>query len=94
MTIHYFSNSENFLRLRCVSPFGIMCHTCLRDVKNIHASGKSVEVQRINRAVDKIRVEVNRPYQELMQTDGYVTAENSKCLSWHQCQAENLAEVV
>jgi len=46
----------------------------LWDVKNNRASGKSAEAQRINRAVDKIRVEVNRRYQELMQTDGYVTA--------------------
>ncbi len=46
----------------------------LWDVKNNRASGKSTEAQKINIAVDKIRVEVNRRYQELMQTDGYVTA--------------------
>ena len=40
----------------------------LWDVKNNRASGKSAEAQRINRAVDKIRVEINRRYQELMQT--------------------------
>ena len=40
--------------------------------------GKSVEAQKINLAVDKIRVEVNRRYQELMQTDGYVTAAKLK----------------
>ncbi len=50
----------------------------LWDVKNSRASGKSVEAQRINLAVDKIRVEVNRRYQELMQTDGYVTASKLK----------------
>ena len=50
----------------------------LWDVKNNRASGKSVEAQRINIAVDKIRVEVNRRYQELMQTDGYVTATKLK----------------
>lgn len=50
----------------------------LWDVKNNRASGKSVEAQRINLAVDKIRVEVNRRYQELMQTDGYVTATKLK----------------
>ncbi len=50
----------------------------LWDVKNNRASGKSIEAQRINRAVDKIRVEVNSSYQELMQTDGYVTAANLK----------------
>ena len=50
----------------------------LWDVKNSRASGKSVEAQKINLAVDKIRVEVNRHYQELMQTDGYVTAAKLK----------------
>lgn len=50
----------------------------LWDVKNNRASGKSIEAQRINRAVDKIRVEVNRRYHELMQTDGYVTAAKLK----------------
>ena len=50
----------------------------LWDVKNNRASGKSIEAQRINLAVDKIRVEVNRRYQELMQTDGYVTAAKLK----------------
>lgn len=50
----------------------------LWDVKNSRASGKSVEAQRINLAVDKIRVEVNHRYQELMQTDGYVTAAKLK----------------
>ena len=45
----------------------------LWNVKNNRASGK-----RINHAVDKIRVEVNRRYQELMQTDGYVTAAKLK----------------
>lgn len=50
----------------------------LWDVKNNRASGKSVEAQRVNHAVDKIRVEVNRRYQELMQTDGYVTAAKLK----------------
>ena len=50
----------------------------LWDVKTGRASGKSVEAQRINLAVDKIRVEVNHHYQELMQTDGYVTAAKLK----------------
>ena len=50
----------------------------LWDVKNNRASGKSIEAQRINRAVDKIRVEVNRRYQELMKTDRYVTAAKLK----------------
>ena len=50
----------------------------LWDVKNNRASGKSVEAQRINRAVDKIRVEINRRYHELKQTGGYVTAAKLK----------------
>ena len=50
----------------------------LWDVKNNRTSGKSIEAQKINIAIDKIRVEANRCYQELMQTDGYVTATKLK----------------
>jgi len=50
----------------------------LWDVKNNRASGKSAEAQKINHAIDRIRVDVNRRYQELMQTDGYVTATKLK----------------
>jgi len=50
----------------------------LWDVKNNRASGKSAEAQKINVTVDRIRVEVNRRYQELMQTDGYVTVTKLK----------------
>lgn len=50
----------------------------LWDVKNNRASGKSAEAQKINVAVDRIRVDVNRRYQELMQIDGYVTATKLK----------------
>lgn len=50
----------------------------LWDVETGRASGKSVETQKINLVVDKIRVEVNRYYQELMQTDGYITAAKLK----------------
>ena len=63
-----------------IKQFSCKMHVPLRlwDVKNNRASGKSAEAQRINRAVDKIRVEINRRYQELMQTDGYVTAAKLK----------------
>ena len=54
----------------------------LWDVKNNRASGKSVEAQRINLAVDKIRVEVNRRYQA------------QRRLSRYRRQAGNLAEAV
>lgn len=50
----------------------------LWDVKNNRAPGKSAEAQKINHTIDRIRVDVNRRYQELMQTDGYVTAEKLK----------------
>ncbi|MDR0537199.1 MAG: phage integrase SAM-like domain-containing protein, partial [Tannerellaceae bacterium] len=50
----------------------------LWDTKSGRASGKSVEARKINIAVDSIRVDVNRRYQELMQSDGYVTAEKLK----------------
>ena len=48
------------------------------DVKNNRVSGKSAEAQKFNIVFDRIRVEVNRRYQELMQTDGYVTATKLK----------------
>lgn len=50
----------------------------LWDVKNNRAAGKSAQAQKINVAIDRIRVDVNRRYQELMQTDGYVTAAKLK----------------
>ena len=67
----------------------------LWDVKNSRASGKSVEAQRINLAVDKIRVEVNRRYQELMQADGLCNRrQTQRRLSRYRCQAGNFAEAV
>ena len=48
----------------------------LWDVKNGRATGKSLEAQKINATIDRIRVDVNRHYQELMRSDGYVTAAN------------------
>ena len=53
----------------------------LWDVKNNRASGKSVEAQRINLAVDKIRVEVNR-------------RQTQRRLSRYRRQAGNLVEAV
>lgn len=50
----------------------------LWNVKTSRASGKSIEAQKINHTVDKIRVDVNRRYQEMMPTDGYVTATKLK----------------
>ena len=45
----------------------------LWDVKNGRATSKSLEAQKINAAVDRIRVDVNCHYQELMSSDGYVS---------------------
>jgi integrase len=50
----------------------------LLDVNNNRASGKSAQAQKINLVIDRIRVDVNRRYQELMQIDGYVTATKLK----------------
>ena len=50
----------------------------LWDVKNGRATGTSLEAQKINAAVDRIRVYVNRHYQELMRSGGYVTAAKLK----------------
>jgi hypothetical protein len=54
----------------------------LWDTKAGRASGKSSEAQRINIFVDRIRGDVNRRYQELMQSDGYVTTEKLKKAYW------------
>lgn len=49
----------------------------------------------INHAVDKIRLEENRRYQEMMQTDGYVTAAKLKdAYLGYRRQAGNLVETV
>ena len=67
----------------------------LWDVKNSRASGKSVEAQRINLAVDKIRVEVNRRYQELMQTDGtrlVLAIDRKPIAEWFKEQFEKLRQ--
>ena len=67
----------------------------LWDVKNSRAPGKSVEAQRINLVVDKIRVEVNRRYQELMQTDGtkqVLAIDRKPIAEWFKEQFEKLRQ--
>ncbi len=64
-------------------------------MKNSRASGKSVEAQKINLAVDKIRVEVNRRYQELMQTDGtrlVLAIDRKPIAEWFKEQFEKLRQ--
>lgn len=48
----------------------------LWDMKNNRASGKNREAQKINLAIDRIHVDMNRRYQELIQTDGYATSKS------------------
>lgn len=38
-------------------------------------SGKSIVTQETNRMLDKIRIGINKAYQEIMDRDGYVSAE-------------------
>ena len=38
-------------------------------------SGRSVVAQEANRMLDKIRVGINKAYQEIIERDGYVSAE-------------------
>ncbi len=38
-------------------------------------SGRSIVAQETNRMLDKIRIGINKAYQEIMDRDGYVSAE-------------------
>jgi hypothetical protein len=50
----------------------------LWDTKAGRLTGKSLLALKTNLALDKIRVDINRHYQEVMQTDGFVTADKVK----------------
>ena len=50
----------------------------LWDTKAGRLTGKSTLAVKTNLALDKIRVDINRHYQEVMQTDGFVTADKVK----------------
>ncbi|MCC8143740.1 MAG: site-specific integrase, partial [Tannerellaceae bacterium] len=50
----------------------------LWDTKAGKLTGKSTVAVKTNLALDKIRVDINRHYQEVMQTDGFVTADKVK----------------
>ena len=50
----------------------------LWDTKAGRLTGKSTLAVKTNIALDKIRVDINRHYQEVMQTDGFVTADKNK----------------
>lgn len=45
-------------------------------------SGRSIVAQEANRMLDKIRVGINKAYQEIIDRDGYVSAEKSETHSW------------
>ncbi len=50
----------------------------LWDTKAGRMTGKSTLAVKTNLALDKIRVNINRHYQDVMQTDGFVTADKVK----------------
>lgn len=50
----------------------------LWDTKAGKLTGKSTLAVKTNLALDKIRVDINRHYQEVMQTDGFATADKVK----------------
>ena len=50
----------------------------LWDTKAGRLTGKSTLAVKTNIALDRIRVDINRHYQEVMQTDGFVTADKVK----------------
>jgi len=47
----------------------------LWNVNLCRMSGRSIVAQETNRMLDKIRVGINKAYQEIMDRDGYVSAE-------------------
>ena len=83
------SFAQAFLKARRVEGRSPL-YPKLWDVKTARATGKSAEAQKINAAVDRIRVDVNRRYQELMQSDGYVTAARLRIPSLHWPQTSPL----
>ena len=54
------------------------------NVETGRLSGRSLVAQEGNRMLDKIRVGINKAYQEVCDTDGYVTAEKyaTPILAW------------
>lgn len=50
----------------------------LWDIKAGRLTGKSAVAVKTNITLDKIRVDINKHYQELIQADGFVTAEKVK----------------
>ena len=50
----------------------------LWDTKAGRLTGKSTLAVKTNIALDKIQVDISRHYQEVMQTDGFVTADKVK----------------
>ena len=55
----------------------------LWDTKGGRVTGRSTAALETNRMLDKMRVRINRHYQEIMERDNFVTAEKGeKRLSW------------
>ena len=45
-------------------------------------TGKSMQALEVNRKLDKMRVSINKHYQEILDRDNYVTAEKVKNAFW------------
>ena len=50
----------------------------LWDTKGGRMTGKSMQASEVNRKLDKMRVSINKHYQEILDRDNYVTAEKVK----------------
>ena len=63
--------------------------SCKLDVDEKHwnvnlgrMSGRSIVAQEANRMLDKIRIGITKAYQEIMDSDGYVSAEKVRNAFW------------
>lgn len=50
----------------------------LWNIENGRMTGRSIAAQETNKMLDGIRVNINRHYREIMERDGYITAEKVK----------------
>ena len=55
-----------------------LCMVALWDTKGGRVTGRSAAALETNRMLDKMRVRINRHYQEIMERDNFVTAEKVK----------------
>ena len=60
------------------STFSIIFYLKRQVVKGGRMIGKSMQALEVNRKLDKMRVSINKHYQEILDRDNYVTAEKVK----------------